>query len=76
MRRPVSLPGGQIFENLVSGAIDATEWVGPYNDYFMKFYEAAKFYYYPGFHEPGGGLSFGMNKPPGGRACSQAGSRR
>ena len=59
---PVSLPGGQIYENLVSGAIDATEWVGPYNDFFMKFYEAAKFYYYPGFHEPGGGLSFGMNK--------------
>jgi len=59
---PVSLPGGQIYENLVSGAIDATEWVGPYNDFFMKFYEAAKFYYYPGFHEPGGGLAFGMNK--------------
>ena len=58
---PVSLPGGQIFENLVSGAIDATEWVGPYNDYFLKFYEAAKYYYYPGFHEPGGNLSFGMN---------------
>ena len=59
---PVSLPGGQIYENLVSGAIDATEWVGPYNDYFMKFYEAAKFYYYPGMHEPGSMLSFGMNK--------------
>ncbi|MEL6872459.1 MAG: ABC transporter substrate-binding protein, partial [Pseudomonadota bacterium] len=59
---PVSLPGGQIYENLVSGAIDATEWVGPYNDYFMKFYEAAKFYYYPGMHEPGSQLSFGMNK--------------
>ncbi len=58
----VSLPGSQIYENLVSGAIDATEWVGPYNDYFMKFYEAAKYYYYPGMHEPGGGLSFGMNK--------------
>ena len=50
---PVSLPGGQIYENLVSGAIDATEWVGPWNDYFMKFYEAAKYYYYPGMHEPG-----------------------
>ena len=59
---PVSLPGGQIYENLVSGAIDATEWVGPYNDYFMKFYEAAKYYYAPGFHEPGSSLSFGMNK--------------
>ncbi len=59
---PVSLPGGQIYENLVSGAIDATEWVGPWNDSFMKFYEAAKYYYYPGFHEPGSMLSFGMNK--------------
>ncbi len=58
----VSLPGSQIYENLVSGAIDATEWVGPYNDYFMKFYEAAKFYYTAGFHEPGGGLAFSMNK--------------
>ncbi len=59
---PVSLPGGQIYENLVSGAIDATEWVGPWNDSFMKFYEAAKFYYFPGMHEPGSMLSFGMNK--------------
>ncbi len=58
---PVSLPGGQIYENLVSGAIDATEWVGPWNDSFMKFYEAAKYYYYPGMHEPGSMLSMGMN---------------
>lgn len=58
---PVSLPGGQIYENLVSGAIDATEWVGPYNDFFMKFYEAAKFYYWPGMHEPGAQIAFGMN---------------
>ncbi|KMW56247.1 TRAP transporter solute receptor, unknown substrate 6 [Candidatus Rhodobacter oscarellae] len=57
----VSLPGGQIYENLVSGAVEATEWVGPYNDYFMKFYEAASFYYTGGMHEPGGGLAFGMN---------------
>ncbi len=59
---PVSLPGSQIYENLVSGAIDATEWVGPWNDSFMKFYEAAKYYYYPGFHEPGSMLAFGMNE--------------
>jgi len=57
----VSLPGSQIYENLVSGAVEATEWVGPYNDYFMKFYEAAKYYYTGGVHEPGGGLAFGMN---------------
>ncbi len=59
---PVSLPGGQIYENLVSGAIDATEWVGPWNDQFMKLYEAAKYYYYPGMHEPGSMLAIGMNK--------------
>jgi TRAP-type mannitol/chloroaromatic compound transport system substrate-binding protein len=58
---PVSLPGGQIYENLVSGALDATEWVGPWNDSFMKFYEAAKYYYYPGMHEPGAALALGTN---------------
>ena len=59
---PVSLPGSQIYENLVSGAIDATEWVGPWNDSFMKFYEAAKYYYYPGMHEPAAMLACGINK--------------
>ena len=59
---PVSLPGGQIYENLVSGAIDATEWVGPWNDEAFKFYEAAKYYYYPGMHEPGSTLCCGVNK--------------
>ena len=59
---PVSLPGSQIYENLVSGAIDGTEWVGPWNDSFLKFYEAAKFYYYPGMHEPGTIVSLGVNK--------------
>ncbi len=58
----VSLPGGQIYQNLVSGAIDATEWVGPYNDYFMKFYEVTKYYYIAGMHEPNANLAFGMNK--------------
>ena len=58
---PVSLPGGQIYENLVSGAIDATEWVGPWNDEIMKFYEAAKFYYTAGMHEPGSMLAAGFN---------------
>jgi len=59
---PVSLPGGQIYENLVSGAIDATEWVGPWNDEIMKFHEAAKYYYFPGMHEPGSALAAGCNK--------------
>ena len=59
---PISVPGGQIYENLISGAIDATEWVGPWNDEAMKFHEAAKYYYYPGMHEPGSTLACGVNK--------------
>ncbi len=57
----ISLPGGQIYENLVSGAIDATEWVGPFNDYFMKFYEVTKYYYTAGMHEPNANIALGMN---------------
>jgi TRAP-type mannitol/chloroaromatic compound transport system substrate-binding protein len=57
----VSLPGGEIFPALQSGAIDATEWVGPWNDLAFGFYKVAKYYYYPGFHEPGTTLSGGVN---------------
>lgn len=59
---PVSLPGGEIFTSLQSGAIDATEWVGPYNDMAFGLYKAAKFYYYPGWHEPGTTLETFINK--------------
>ena len=59
---PVSLPGNQIYENLISGTIDAAEWISPWNDIAMKFYEAATYYYCPGMHEPGPVLSIGMNK--------------
>ncbi|MBF0621556.1 MAG: TRAP transporter substrate-binding protein [Magnetococcales bacterium] len=59
---PVSLPGGEIFPALQSGSIDATEWVGPYNDLAFGLYKAAKFYYYPGWHEPGTTLEGIINK--------------
>ena len=59
---PVNLPGGEIFPSLQSGAIDATEWVGPWHDLAFGFYKAAKNYYYPGFHEPGTVASVGINK--------------
>jgi len=49
----VNLPGGEIMPALQSGSIDATEWVGPYNDLAFGFYKVAKYYYYPGWHEPG-----------------------
>lgn len=47
------LPGGEIFQALQTGAIDATEWVGPYDDTKLGFDEVASFYYYPGWWEPG-----------------------
>ncbi|MCU7959899.1 MAG: TRAP transporter substrate-binding protein [gamma proteobacterium symbiont of Bathyaustriella thionipta] len=59
---PVNLPGGELFTSLKSGAIDATEWVGPYNDLAFGLYRAAKYYYYPGFHEPGTILEAMINK--------------
>ena len=48
----VNLPAGEIAPALQSGAIDATEFVGPYNDLAFGLYKSAKFYYYPGWHEP------------------------
>ena len=59
---PVTLPGGQIFTSMQTGAIDAAEWVGPYNDLTFGFYKVAKYYYYPGWHEPGPMLEFIINK--------------
>lgn len=59
---PVSLPGGEIFTSLKSGTIDATEWVGPYNDLAFGLHKAAKYYYYPGWHEPGTTLEAMINK--------------
>ncbi len=59
---PVNLPGGELFTSLQSGAIDATEWVGPYNDLAFGFYKAAKYYYYPGWHEPGPVLEAIINR--------------
>jgi TRAP-type mannitol/chloroaromatic compound transport system substrate-binding protein len=55
-------PGGEIYTNLERGVIDATEWVGPYNDYMMGFHKVAKYYYYPGWHEPGTVLETFVNK--------------
>lgn len=59
---PVNLPGGELFTAMQSGAIDATEWVGPYNDLAFGLYKVASYYYYPGWHEPGTTLEAIINK--------------
>lgn len=58
---PVTLPGSELFTSLKTGAIDATEWVGPYNDVAFGLHKAARYYYYPGWHEPGPTLEFIVN---------------
>ncbi|MCG8441325.1 MAG: TRAP transporter substrate-binding protein, partial [Caulobacterales bacterium] len=59
---PVSLPGGEIYPAIQSGAVDAAEWVGPWNDLAFGFFQEASYYYNPGFHEPGAALAIGVNR--------------
>ncbi len=58
----VLLAGGEIYTGLERGVIDATEWIGPFHDYHMGFHKIAKYYYYPGWHEPGTTLEMVVNK--------------
>jgi TRAP-type mannitol/chloroaromatic compound transport system substrate-binding protein len=58
----VTLPASEIFTSLQSGAVDAAEWVGPYNDVSLGLHRVAKFYYYPGWHEPGPMIECVINK--------------
>jgi TRAP-type mannitol/chloroaromatic compound transport system substrate-binding protein len=56
------LPSGEIYPSLERGAIDAAEWVGPYDDEKLGFHEVAPYYYYPGWWEPGPALTFYVNQ--------------
>ncbi len=59
---PTIIPGAELFTALQTGTIDATEWVGPYNDLALGLFRAARYYYYPGWHEPGTGLESMINQ--------------
>ncbi|HKM73554.1 MAG TPA: TRAP transporter substrate-binding protein [Stellaceae bacterium] len=58
----VTTPGDEVVSALKSGAVDASEWVGPWMDIAMGFDKAADYYYCPGFHEPGTNITLGINK--------------
>jgi TRAP-type mannitol/chloroaromatic compound transport system substrate-binding protein len=58
---PVNIPGGELFTALSTGTIDAAEFVGPYNDLAFGLHRAARYYYYPGWHEPGATLEAFVN---------------
>ena len=50
---PQQIAGGEIYQALEKGTIDAAEWVGPYDDEKLGFYKVAPYYYYPGWWEGG-----------------------
>ena len=58
----VLLPPGEILPAMQSGAIDAAEWIGPWNDVAFGLQKVARYYYVPAFHEPGPGLEISVNK--------------
>ena len=58
----VLTPGSEIYAALERGVIDAAEWIGPHDDMQIGLHKTARYYYYPGWHEPGTTLDFGFNK--------------
>ena len=58
----VLTPGAEIYAALERGVIDACEWIGPHDDMKLGLHNAARFYYYPGWHEPGNHTEFGFNQ--------------
>jgi TRAP-type mannitol/chloroaromatic compound transport system substrate-binding protein len=58
----VRISGSELYTSLQTGVIDATEWVGPYNDLALGLFEVAEYYYYPGWHEPGAMLELIVNQ--------------
>jgi TRAP-type mannitol/chloroaromatic compound transport system substrate-binding protein len=57
----INVAAGELYTNLERGVIDAAEWVGPYHDYKLGLNKVAKYYYTPGWHEPGSQLEFFAN---------------
>ena len=58
---PQNIPGGEIYQALEKGTIDAAEWVGPYDDEKLGLYKIAPNYAYPGWWEGGPQLDFFIN---------------
>ncbi|MEK8048875.1 TRAP transporter substrate-binding protein DctP [Ideonella sp. DXS22W] len=59
---PQNIPGGEIYQSLEKGTIDAAEWIGPYDDQKLGFNKVAPFYAYPGWWEGGPQLDFFINQ--------------
>ena len=60
--RSVTLPPGEIYAALERGVIDTSEYIGPHDDMKLGLHKTARYYYYPGWHQPGSTVGFGFNK--------------
>jgi len=60
--QPITIPGGELYTAMQTNVIDAVEWVSPYNDLAFGFHQVGKYYYYPGWQEPGAALELIINK--------------
>jgi TRAP-type mannitol/chloroaromatic compound transport system substrate-binding protein len=58
----VLMPASEIYAALERGVIDASEWIGPHDDMKLGLHKTARYYYYPGWHEPGTTVEFGFNR--------------
>ena len=58
----VIIPGDQIYASLERGVVEAAEWIGPHEDMNLGLHRTARYYYYPGWHEPGTRLEFSFNR--------------
>ncbi|MBL4622762.1 MAG: TRAP transporter substrate-binding protein [Immundisolibacteraceae bacterium] len=58
----VNLPGSEIFPALQAGTIDAADWIAPFNDLAFGIHKAARYYYWPGWQEPGGTVELLLNQ--------------
>ena len=69
--QPLNVPGGEIYQALEKGTIDAAEWVGPYDDQKLGFNKVAPYYYYPGWWEGGPELDVFINKAAFGKLSKE-----
>ena len=58
----VLTPAADIYASLERGVIDASEWIGPHDDMTLGLHKTARYYYYPGWHEPGTVTEFSFNR--------------
>jgi TRAP-type mannitol/chloroaromatic compound transport system substrate-binding protein len=58
----VTMPPGDVYSALERGVIDTSEYIGPHDDMVLGLHKTARYYYYPGWHQPGTTTEFTFNR--------------